>query len=208
LTKDIWISLFALVVSIVALVISIGGPLQDRISPGDTVPLTPSSFVIINGISGFPSHHILIPLVFYNSWRVKSELITQPYLVLHKVGSNQTLTFTLAGEYPKISKEALEGGYDFESTFIIPPSSSSSHKLAFKIDNWWNPLSKYYKFKFIPGEKYDVDIGYMTWDGKSFHQHPEIHHLFNMSIRGTIANLSDEYRWDSFNLNPITGETW
>jgi hypothetical protein len=180
--KDTRISLFALIVSIVALMISTGGPLQDIIFPGDTVPLKPTSFVIINGISGFPSHHILIPLEFYNSWKAKDELITQPYLKLHKVGSNLTLIFKLAGEYPKISKEALEGGYDFESIFIIHPSSVSPHKLAFKIDNWWNPLSEYYHFKFIKGEKYDVDIGYMTWDGKSFHYHPEIHHLFNMSI--------------------------
>jgi hypothetical protein len=96
------------------------------------------------GSSGFnfPSDHIILPLEWYNSWKTKTEIISQPYLVLHKIGSNKTIRFYLAGEYPNISKKSLEEPYILERTFKVPPSSLSKHILVFKIESWWDETSE------------------------------------------------------------------
>lgn len=98
-SKDnIMLSIIAIVVSIFALVVSVWGPINDVMIPGETIPLTPAGFSIIRGMSnlGFPSDHIVLPLEWYNSWKEKTEIISLPYLVLHKLGSNETHRFFLA----------------------------------------------------------------------------------------------------------------
>ena len=209
---NIILSIIAIVVSIFALVVSIWGPINDIIIPGDTIPLTPAGFSIVRGSPNFvfPSDHIVLPLEWYNSWKEKTEIISLPYLVLRKLGSNETHIFFLAGEYPDISAKSFKESYTIERTFIFPPSTLSKRTLVFRIEKWWDHASMNYEFKFKPRDKYDVSIGFQQWDNGKFIQHPEVP-LFTMPILDTVGNLSysrDKYWWDTFDLNRTTGFLW
>lgn len=202
---------FALAVSIIALVVSVWGPINDFLKPGDIVPLIPAGFGIIRGMPdlGFPSDHIVLPLEWYNSWNEKTEIVSLPYLILHKNGSSETYRFFLAGEYPDTSIKSFGEPYSLERTFLFPPNSLSKHTLAFKIENWHNNTSKNYNFNFKPGDEYEVSIGFEQWGNGKFIMHQEVP-LFKMLILNTVGNLSYDrgnYRSDYFDLNRTTGSS-
>lgn len=159
-------------------------------SPGEVQPFKPSGYSIIRGIDPHPSDHILLPLEWENTGG-RHELVRQPYLVLNESETGNKSRFPLAGEYPDISNNSLvDGGYIIKESFILDPHSISPKVLVFHVDNWWNKSHKYYNFRFIEGETYNVSLGFQ----RNLDTQPE-KLLFVLPIRSDI-DILDSYKWE------------
>jgi hypothetical protein len=192
---EILISILALAVSMVSLWISIFG------APGVVRPLTPSGYAIIREIGPFPSDHILIPLEWENTTG-RPVLIRQPYLRLRELDSagretGKEYRFVLAGEYPGISTNSLQGMYSILNSFNLPEHAISLKLLVFHNDQWWNESSDLYRLRFKAGQEYKVYIGYKL----GLDQPPEAA-LFDMPIyrRADALDRAKGDWWDFWYL--------
>jgi hypothetical protein len=168
----------------------------------------PSNYVIIRELEGFPSDHIIIPVDFYNSWRAKSEIIRQPYLIMRN--KTKEIRFHFMGELPKYSRENFEPEgnkeLDRSGTFIISPSSLSTHAMVFQVEGYANECGENYAFRFESNDSFQCGIGYERWNGKHFKNKYEASYF-----QITIPNLKDlsrqrNYFWDWYAFNSSTGD--
>lgn len=108
-----------------------------------------------------------------------------------------------------MSEKSFEESYMFRRTFFIHPKEFLFCVLVFKTEMWWDEDSEYYRFRFNPGDKYEVSMGFEKWDEGKFIRQTEIH-LYNMTIKPYIANLSSDRNsgfWSYDDINRTTGDT-
>ena len=191
-------------------------------SPGDVVPLAPSSFGIIQGIGNFQSDHIIVPIEWMNHGG-QVALVRPTQMTL--TNNTKTLIFELAGEFAGLSNEPGHIGeyYTLKQAFVIAPHAITPTTMVFHVKDWWTEdnrtKGKAFTFKNNTSENYyDVSIDYSYdsfWDIV-----PPIHleqsaskkniPLFRLIVRNWIRSLNyTDYRWDtsSIDLN-IENRSW
>lgn len=169
-----WIALFALFISAASFVFTLC--LNSAI--GEVRLLQLSAYAVIRGmgieqgIGGFPSDHLVLPLQWKNA-SGGPVVIQQPELMLKELREGEESgtehVFTLAGEYPDISTQSFSNRYSHKNSLLIDKKSVSFNTLVFHHKYYWDrngiQNKEGYNFRFKAGEEYRVNIRYSKRSG-------------------------------------------
>ena len=184
---SIWISIFALAVSIV----SVGVTIFYHFSSKTAVPLTISSYSIVRSLGPFPSDHLIVPIEWVNKGG-RAALVRQPILILKEKDKDRTLYFFIAGQFSELSEPGITDAYKREQSFLIEGHSAKTLTLVFHIENWWDDKKpSTYDFHFAGQEEFQLTIRFLDEQGDCWE-----------SDLGTINT------YDAANLNRKAGYWW
>ena len=188
--NPLWVSIVAVLIALASLALSaVNVALQHRWE-GHVDVSPPSGCGVIRGIETIPSDHLFMPLVWSNTGR-KARLIRNIELKLVPLRegneiANQSIRFLLAGEYEKMAPDLIGKELSvIHSSILVPAVSTQERVLVFHIENWWDPQSPTFEFRFHPGEEYAVYIKY------SIDVDPEVRHkrLFDFEVCSGVGSL-------------------
>lgn len=165
-----WISL---IISILALTISISALIYSSLPFGEVRPIEPSAYGIIRGERDLPdvnkppitpSDNLFLDIEWINNCG-QSVLIKEPKLVLIPKVTNDPnktsiITFEMAGEYDGFKQGFISQEFIRKKSIVLAPHSISDHTLIFHIEHWSEKENPAYYFKFYGDEHYEMKIQY------------------------------------------------
>jgi len=194
-----YFNFFTLAVSILALLISGYAVFKDEIASGYLKIYQPTGFCIVRGYKdiGFPSDHLIIPLVIENTGKgVKA--FQAPILRL-KENSGLERVYRMVGTIPDLYRSTLDQSYQIGFSVSIPEKTVREYYLVFHIENWWDTTKpEYYKFQFSGEQQWQVSLTYLI-NGKE-EKWENGANFFTMPVYKTIDNLrfGENYNTDCF----------
>jgi hypothetical protein len=199
------ISTIALIVSFFSVIIAFTALYWDEFRAGGLVIHPPTTFCIVRGYKdiGFPSDHLVIPLVIENTGKGVKTLQT-PSLRLKEKNSGQEYRFLLTGTIPDLYRVTLDESYQVGFSVHIPENSVREYYLVFHVQSWWDENKpEYFNFEFTGKQEWDVSLSYLTNNTvEQTWRSEDTDVLFTMPIYTTIDRLQygESYNSDCFSV--------
>lgn len=201
-------STIALIVSIIALVLSIIGVIRDYFYSGRLVVYAPTGYCIVRGYQdmGFPSDHLVVPFVIENTGNgVKT--FQRPVLDLRDRNSPARHTFEMTGTIPDLYSQTMDDNYQIGFSVSVPGNSVREYYLVFHGEDWWDETKPdAYDFHFLSGEEWQTSLNYQV-KGRRVSWHEGANRdFFTIPIYKTIDNLEygGSYNSDCFPIEQNT----
>jgi hypothetical protein len=201
-------STIALIVSIIALALSIISVIRDYFYSGRLVVYAPTGYCIVRGYQdmGFPSDHLIIPFVIENTGNgVKT--LQAPTLALQDGKGQSGHTFEMTGTIPDLYSQTMDDNYQIGFSVSVPGNSVREYYLVFHVENWWDENKpEAIDFHFLSGEQWQASLNYQVNGKKVNWQDAANRDFFTIPIYKTIDNLKygGSYNSDCFPIEENT----
>ena len=189
------IALFALLISILSLGISVRLTYTVNLSPGELIIHPPTEFCIARGYQVFPSDHVIIPVYIENTGR-GAKAIGQPTLFITDPHTRKLKIYLLAGYLPDIGLGTFGNDwYEIARGIVVPERSLQRYVLVFHSERWWDEASPDFIYRFIHDgisvKNYEMQFGYYEVpDGKPIYWRQKHSNVFlSMPVYGTVNRL-------------------